>query len=62
MPMQVGINGGTVSTQPTARIALKILGVKMVQGLGEVDASKGLACNLAALNALVAEGIKSINR
>lgn len=60
MPMQVGIIGGSVSTHPTARIALKILGVKTARELGEVAASTGLACNLAALTALVSEGITSI--
>ena len=60
MPMQVGIIGGSVSTHPTARIALKILGVKTARELGEVAASTGLACNLAALTALVSEGITSM--
>lgn len=59
MPMAVGIVGGTISTHPTARIALKILGVESAMELGEVAASTGLACNLAALQALVTEGIKS---
>lgn len=43
MPMAVGIVGGTISTHPTARIALKILGVKTAMELGEVAASAGLA-------------------
>lgn len=59
MPMAVGIVGGTISTHPTAKIALKILRVKTAIELGEVAASTGLACNLAALQALVTEGIKS---
>jgi hydroxymethylglutaryl-CoA reductase len=60
MPIQVGIIGGSGSTHSTARIALKILGVKTARELGEVAASTGLACNLAALTALVSEGITSI--
>lgn len=59
MPMAVGIVGGTISTHPTARIALKILGVKTAMELGEVATSAGLACNLAALQALVTKGIRS---
>ena len=60
MPMQLGIIGGAVSTHPTARSALKILGVKTAPELGEVAASTGLACNLAALSSLVSEGITRI--
>jgi len=60
MPMAVGIVGGAVSTHPTARIALKIIGVKTATELGEVAASTGLAYNLAALQTLVKEGIRSI--
>lgn len=60
MPMAVGIIGGAISTHPTARIALKIMRVKTAMELGEVAASTGLACNLAALHTLVTSGIKSI--
>jgi hydroxymethylglutaryl-CoA reductase len=59
MPMQVGVIGGSISTHPTAKIALKILGVKTARELGEVAASVGLAYNLEALIALVSEGITS---
>jgi hydroxymethylglutaryl-CoA reductase len=60
MPMAVGIIGGAVSTHPAARMSLKILGVKTATELGEVAASAGLAYNLAALQTLVTNGIKSI--
>ena len=60
MPMPVGIIGGAVSAHPTARISLKILGVKTATELGEVAASAGLAYNLTALQALVTSGIGSI--
>jgi hydroxymethylglutaryl-CoA reductase len=43
---------------PIAKIALKILGVKTAKELSEVMAAVGLAQNLAALRALVAEGIQ----
>jgi len=58
MPMAVGIIGGAVQTHPIAKIALKILGVKSANELGEVMAAVGLAQNLAALRALAHEGIQ----
>ncbi|MGB9729900.1 MAG: hydroxymethylglutaryl-CoA reductase, degradative [Thermoprotei archaeon] len=58
MPMAVGLVGGAVKTHPIARIALKILGVKTATELGEVMAAVGLIQNLAALKALVTEGIQ----
>ena len=60
MPMAVGTMGGAIEAHPAARIALKILGVKTAAELGEVAASVGLAYNLAALQALVTSGIKSV--
>ncbi len=57
MPLPVGIIGGAISTHPIARLVLKILGVKTANELAEVAASVGLACNLAALQALVTTGI-----
>lgn len=58
MPMAVGTIGGAVQTHPIAKIVLKILGVKSANELGEVMAAVGLAQNLAALRALVHEGIQ----
>ena len=58
IPAAVGIIGGITAVHPTAKICLKILGVKSAKELGEVLASVGLAQNLAALRALVAEGIQ----
>jgi len=58
VPMSVGIIGGATRAHPIARIALKILGVKSARELAEVMAAVGLAQNLAALRALVAEGIQ----
>jgi len=58
MPLAVGIVGGTARAHPTARVALKILGVKSAQELAEVIAAVGLAQNLAALRALATEGIQ----
>lgn len=58
MPLQVGVVGGATRVHPVARIALKILGVKTAKELAEVMAAVGLAQNLAALRALVVEGIQ----
>jgi hydroxymethylglutaryl-CoA reductase len=58
LPMAIGIIGGAIRTHPIAKIALKILGVKTASELGEVLAAVGLAQNLGALRALVAEGIQ----
>jgi hydroxymethylglutaryl-CoA reductase len=58
IPMAVGIVGGVTGVHPTAKVTLKILGVKTSSELGEVLAAVGLAQNLAALRALVHEGIQ----
>ncbi|MEM0505367.1 MAG: hydroxymethylglutaryl-CoA reductase, degradative [Sulfolobales archaeon] len=58
MPMAVGIVGGATRVNPIAKISLKILGVKSARELAEVMGSVGLAQNLAALRALVSEGIQ----
>lgn len=59
MPMAVGLVGGAAKTHPTARAAVKILGVKSAIELAEVMGAVGLAQNFAALRALAAEGIQS---
>jgi len=58
LPMAVGIVGGATKVHPIARIALKILGVKTANELGEVMTAVGLAQNLGALRALAHEGIQ----
>ncbi len=58
LPLQVGIVGGATKVHPISRIALKILGVKTSKELAEIMAAVGLAQNLAALRALVHEGIQ----
>ncbi|MEA3255626.1 MAG: hydroxymethylglutaryl-CoA reductase, degradative [Candidatus Altiarchaeota archaeon] len=57
LPLAVGIIGGA-TMNPTAKTALKILGVESARELSEVMASAGLAQNLAALRVLVSEGIQ----
>jgi hydroxymethylglutaryl-CoA reductase len=56
--MAVGLIGGAVRTHPTAKIALKILGVKTANEFAEALAAVGLAQNLGALRALAHEGIQ----
>lgn len=58
LPLAVGIVGGATRSHPTARLALKILGVQTASQLAEVMAAVGLAQNLAALRALATEGIQ----
>jgi len=58
MPMAVGIVGGATASNPIAKVAVKILGIKTARDLAEVIVSVGLAQNLAALRALAAEGIQ----
>ena len=58
MPMAVGIVGGATRVHPTAKAALKLMGVSTANELAEVIVSVGLAQNLAALRALATEGIQ----
>jgi hydroxymethylglutaryl-CoA reductase len=58
LPMAVGLVGGATRVHPTARLAIKILGVGSARELGEVIAAVGLAQNLAAIRALATEGIQ----
>jgi hydroxymethylglutaryl-CoA reductase len=58
LPIAVGLIGGATKVHPTAKVALKILGVKSANELGEVMAAVGLAQNLGALRALAHEGIQ----
>ena len=58
LPLALGIVGGTLRVHPTARLALKILGVQTADELAMVAASAGLASNLSALRALATEGIQ----
>jgi hydroxymethylglutaryl-CoA reductase len=58
LPMAVGIVGGATKVHPSARTAIKLMGVKTARELSEIIASVGLAQNLAALRALATEGIQ----
>ena len=58
IPLSVGILGGAINTNPTYKISLKILGTEGIEEFSNVIAAVGLAQNLAALRALVSEGIQ----
>jgi hydroxymethylglutaryl-CoA reductase len=58
MPLAVGIVGGATKVHPTARAAIKLMGVRTASELAEIIVSVGLAQNLAALRALATEGIQ----
>lgn len=58
LPMVAGIVGGATNSNPVAKIAIKILGVKNAKELGEVAACVGMANNFAAIRAMVKEGIQ----
>ncbi|HEV7734484.1 MAG TPA: hydroxymethylglutaryl-CoA reductase, degradative [Candidatus Binatia bacterium] len=58
LPLAVGIVGGNLECNPRARLALRILAVRGARDLAAVMAAAGLAQNLAALRALVTDGIQ----
>ncbi len=57
VPMAVGTVGGVTRLHPTARVALKILGIEHAEDLARICAAVGLVQNLAALKALSTVGI-----
>jgi hydroxymethylglutaryl-CoA reductase len=59
LPLAVGTVGGIISVHPTTKLGLKLLGVKNAKELASVIASVGLAQNLAAMKALVTQGIQA---
>ncbi|MCX8185060.1 MAG: hydroxymethylglutaryl-CoA reductase, degradative [Sulfolobales archaeon] len=58
LPIAVGVVGGSIKSNPLARLSLKILGVRTARELAEVMGAVGLVQNLAALRALATEGIQ----
>jgi hydroxymethylglutaryl-CoA reductase len=56
-PMAVGTVGGVTRLHPTARVALKMLGVEKSEDLARICAAVGLVQNLGALKALSTVGI-----
>jgi hydroxymethylglutaryl-CoA reductase len=57
-PLPLGTVGGAVTAHPVSRLALRILGNPGSRRLAAIAAAVGLAQNLAALRALVSEGIQ----
>ncbi|MDA0678876.1 MAG: hydroxymethylglutaryl-CoA reductase, degradative [Proteobacteria bacterium] len=58
LPLKVGIVGGSLESNPGARLGLAICGTSSATELAEVMAATGLAQNFAALKALVSDGIQ----
>ena len=58
LPLAAGMVGGATRAHPSARAALKVMGVKTARELAEVMACVGLAQNFAAIRALASEGIQ----
>lgn len=56
-PLMVGTVGGMTRLHPTAKICLKMLGVKESDALSRICAAVGLVQNLGALRALTTVGI-----
>lgn len=59
VPMPVGLVGGATRTHPTARAAVRLLGVETAAELAEIVVAVGLAQNVGAVRALASEGIQS---
>lgn len=58
MPLRVATVGGTLQSNPAARLALRMTGVSSAQELTELMAAVGLAQNFAAIKALATRGIQ----
>ena len=58
LPLPVATVGGAVKVLPKAQAALELLEITEAKELAQVMAAVGLAQNLAALRALVSEGIQ----
>lgn len=56
-PIAVGTVGGVTKVHPEAQLSLQLLKISSASELAQVVAATGLLQNLAALNALVGEGI-----
>ena len=58
MPLSIGTIGGAINMNPTYKLSLKLLQISNVIEFSNVVGAVGLAQNLAALRALVDEGIQ----
>ncbi len=59
LPVFVGILGGAINVNPIYQLAFKIMSISNVNDFAEILGAVGLAQNLAALRALVSEGIQA---
>ncbi len=59
LPLPMATIGGLTQKHPMVKLSLKILGVQSAENLSQIAAAIGLAQNLAALRALVSEGIQA---
>jgi hydroxymethylglutaryl-CoA reductase len=59
LPLPVGTVGGAVDLNPVAQMSLRLLGDPSSRRLARIAAAVGLAQNVAALRALVTEGIQA---
>jgi hydroxymethylglutaryl-CoA reductase len=57
VPLAVGTVGGVTQLHPTARVALKMMGISRADDLARICAAVGLVQNLGALKALATVGI-----
>ncbi|MEJ1299563.1 hypothetical protein QY880_03880 [Latilactobacillus sakei] len=58
VPLPVGIVGGSIGILPTVQVAQRLMAIETVEELAGVIAAIGLGQNLAALKALVSDGIQ----
>ena len=58
LPMAVGTVGGVTKLHPTAKAAMRLLGLPDARELAGICCAVGLAQNLSALRALASEGIQ----
>jgi hydroxymethylglutaryl-CoA reductase len=59
LPISVGVLGGAINVNPMYKLAFKIMGVSTVEEFARILGAVGLAQNVAALRALVSEGIQA---
>lgn len=58
MPLAIGVHGGVLKTNQVYQGSLYMMGNPSARKLSEIMVSVGLACNLAAIRAMVSEGIQ----
>ena len=58
VPIKVGIVGGPVESNLSVKVLRQIMGIESARELAEIMGAVGLAQNMAALRALVTEGIQ----